>query len=251
MKVSCIIQARVGSTRLPKKVLLNIVGKPVLYHVIDRVLKSNEIDNVIVATTTNPSDKEIVRLVKNYNSKKVSVFCGSENDVLDRYYKAAKNSNSDIIVRVTSDCPLIDWRIIDLVVLEFKKGNYDYVSNILTKRTFPRGLDVECFSFSVLKHLWKICQKNREREHVTTYIRENKEKFRTKNIEQKEDLSYLRWTLDEPDDLKLIEKVYSALYNNNRYFDTEDIMRLFKEKPKLKEINAHVEQKKNIKNEVN
>ncbi|MAG02899.1 acylneuraminate cytidylyltransferase [Candidatus Pacearchaeota archaeon] len=251
MKIVCIIQARVGSTRLPKKILLKVQEKEILIHVLERVLRSKMIDEIIVATTTNPNDEQIVKLLHEHPHSKIKISRGSEEDVLDRYYQAAKDTGADIIVRITSDCPLIDWDLIDQIIVEFQKGEYDYISNVLDKRTYPRGLDVECFSFEVLDKMQKICKEKREREHVTTYIRENRAMFRTKNIEQDVDLSNLRWTLDEADDLKLITIIYNKLYQNKFDFNTEDIISLINKEPELAYINKHVEQKKNIHNEVN
>lgn len=251
MKISCIIQARVGSTRLPKKVLLKIQGKEILIHVLERVSYSKKIDKIIVATTLDSDDDEIETIVQGYNFSRVKVFRGSEEDVLDRYYQAAKETGADIIVRITSDCPLIDWNLIDQIITEFQKGDYDYVSNVLDRRTYPRGLDVECFSFTILEKMWNICKEKREREHVTTYVRENQTLFRTKNIEQDVDWSILRWTVDEKDDLKLIKIIYDKLYQNKPDFNTKDILTLIKKEPELANINKHVEQKKNIHNEAN
>ena len=251
MTISCIIQARVGSSRLPRKILSKVTGKEILLHVIERVLRSSMIDEVIVATTTSPNDSFVADLIHNLNHEKVSVFRGSEDDVLDRYYQAAKIKNSDVIVRITSDCPLIDWELLDRMVKKFAEGNYDYVSNVLTKRTYPRGLDVEVFSFSILKKMWGTCREKREREHVTTYVRENPSLFKTFNFEQETDLSNLRWTVDEEDDLKLIRLIYDALYLRNPDFKTSDILNLIKERPELATMNIHIEQKKNIQSEAN
>ncbi|MHA2143232.1 MAG: cytidylyltransferase domain-containing protein [Candidatus Thorarchaeota archaeon] len=243
MRISCIIQARTGSTRLPNKILQEVSGKQILVHVVERVLRSSRIDEVIVATTTNLADRQIVNLVENLDHERVSVYCGSEEDVLDRYYQAALNRNSDVIVRITSDCPLIDWELLDRMVIKFVDGGYDYISNVLTKRTYPRGLDVEVFSFSVLKKMWESREKKREREHVTTYVRENPSAFKTLNFEQDTDLSDLRWTVDEEDDLSLIRMIYKELYHRNPDFKTSDILELIKKKPELATMNIHVEQK--------
>jgi len=251
IKIVCIIQARTTSTRLPEKVLKKIFGKEILIHVIERVLNSKKIDEIVIATTNNIQDNEIEKLIDGYNSSKVKTFRGSEEDVLDRYYQAAKKEGANVIVRITSDCPLIDWEIIDESIQEFLMGDYDYVSNVLDKRTFPRGLDVEVFSFDVLKKMWKECHEKREREHVTAHIRENKNKFRTKNVENKINLSNLRWTLDEIDDLRFIKRVYEELYIKNKKFKTNDVLDLLNKKPELIKINEHVEQKENIKNEAN
>jgi spore coat polysaccharide biosynthesis protein SpsF len=228
-----------------------VSDKELLLHVIERVLRSSRIDEIIVATTISPNDSQVENLIDNFDHEKVSVFRGSEEDVLDRYYQAAKNRNSDIIVRITSDCPLIDWELLDHMVREFVEGGYDYISNVLTKRTYPRGLDVEVFSFSVLKKIWESCLKKREREHVTTYVRENPSEFKTLNFEQETDLSELRWTVDEEDDLKLIRLIYDELYYRNPAFKTNDVLDLIKKRPELATMNTHVEQKKNIQSEAN
>jgi len=250
MKVTCIIQARVGSTRLPNKILLKVSDKEILIHVVERVLRATKIDEVIVATTTSPNDKLVVDLIENFNHERVTTFQGSEEDVLDRYYQAAKKSNSDIVVRITSDCPLIDWELLDHMVNTFVDGDYDYISNVLTKRTYPRGLDVEVFSFSVLEKMWETCEKQREREHVTTYVRENPSIFKTLNVEQDTDLSHLRWTVDEEDDLKLVKIIYDELQDKPEFL-TDDILGLIEKRPELATMNTHVEQKKNIQSDAN
>jgi spore coat polysaccharide biosynthesis protein SpsF len=251
MKIACIIQARVGSTRLPNKILIKVVNKELLIHVIERVLNARKVDQVIVATTTKPGDDRTVKLIENYNNDRVTVFRGSEEDVLDRYYRAAEDNNADVIIRITSDCPLVDWELIDLMVSKFVDGNYDYVSNVLTKRTFPRGLDTEVLSFEALKKMWESCTLERYREHVTSYILENPSLFNTLNIEQERDLSDLRWTVDEEDDLKLIRIIYDELVDKNPNFKTGDILELIKRKPELATMNAHVQQKKNVLSEAN
>ncbi|MHA1169619.1 MAG: cytidylyltransferase domain-containing protein [Candidatus Hodarchaeales archaeon] len=250
MKIACIIQARVGSTRLPNKILLKVSNKEILLHVVERVLRATRIDEVIVATTTSQYDELVVDLIENLNHEKVSTYSGSEEDVLDRYYQSAKKSSADVVIRITSDCPLIDWELLDYMVNIFVDGDYDYISNVLTKRTYPRGLDVEVFSFSILEKMWETCEKKREREHVTTYVRENPSLFKTMNIQQDVDLSHLRWTVDEDDDLKLVRIIYEELYQNPN-FKTEDILELIKKRPELATMNKHVEQKKNIQSEAN
>ncbi len=250
MKIACIIQARVGSTRLPNKVLLKVSYKEILIHVVERVLRATKIDDVIVATTTSPNDKMIVDLIENLDHERVTTFQGSEEDVLDRYFQAAKDSSSDVVIRITSDCPLIDWELLDQMINKFIDGNYDYISNVLTKRTYPRGLDIEIFSFAVLKKMWELRDKKREREHVTTYVRENPSLFKTMNFQQECDLSHLRWTVDEEDDLKLVRIIYEELYHKPG-FRTDDILELINRRPELATMNIHVEQKKNIRSEAN
>jgi spore coat polysaccharide biosynthesis protein SpsF len=194
--IVCIIQARSGSSRLPEKVLMPIEGEPMLLHIIDRVLKSTFIDRVVVATTVDERDTKVAELISKHPSEKLSVFRGSEEDVLDRYYQAAKENGARIIVRLTGDCPLIDPKVIDLVISRYLEGDYDYVSNVL-ERTFPRGLDTEVFSWEVLERLWKECEADSEREHVTLRIVKHPDEFTTGNVKNVTDLSRYRWTVDE------------------------------------------------------
>lgn len=242
-KVICVIQARMGSSRLPGKVLMNLEGKPVLLHVLDRVLRARTIDYVVVATTDNPNDQKIVDLVSGYHPK-VSVFQGSEHDVLDRYYNAALAGKAEVVVRITSDCPLIDWEVLDKVVSRFLEAkNVSYISNVGKKRTYPRGLDVEVFGFKELERAWRDAKLPAEREHVTPYIRNHPEIFNTLDVENDEDYSFHRWTLDEIDDFKLIAEIYKHLYSQKPDFAMTDVLTLFERNPDLIKINAHVEQK--------
>ena len=169
--IGCIIQARVGSKRLPKKILKNLDKKyNVLEYVINQLKFSKKIEKIIIATTLSKQDKIIVNFAKNYNYE---YFRGSENDVLDRFYQCAKKFNLDVIVRITSDCPLIDPKIVDQVIKKFMSTNNDYVTNTFP-RTFPKGLDVEIFDFTVLTHMWKNAILPSEREHVTQFLYNNK-----------------------------------------------------------------------------
>jgi spore coat polysaccharide biosynthesis protein SpsF len=249
MKVSCIVQARMGSTRLPGKVLLKLAGRELLLHVVDRLLNADKVDEVIIATTEKNADDAIADMIKtNYGGDdgRVTVFRGSEDDVLDRYYQAAKASGSDVIVRVTSDNPLIDWRVIDVAVKHYLGGEYDYVSNVLPS-TYPLGICFEVFGFTLLERLWKTCKEQREREHVTAYVREHQDLFRIKNIENNADLSHMRWTVDEEDDFNFVKRVYDELYHDNPKFITEDILELLERVPEIGDINKHVKQKKVLK----
>jgi len=251
MKVACIIQARVGSSRLPGKVIREILGKEMLLHEVERVLNSRRTDVMVIATTSNKADDSVEKLVWLYNNPKVLLYRGSEDDVLDRYYNAAKKADCEVIVRVTGDCPLIDWEVIDAAIDEFLSGRYDYVSNVLPKRTYPRGLDVEVFGFKTLEWMWKNCEKQYEREHVTAYIRENPKRFKIKNITSSKDLSSLRWTVDEERDFMFVTAIYQELYPFKKSFKTVDILALLKKRPELSKINSEVEQKKNLNNEAN
>lgn len=242
MKVVAIIQARMGSTRLPGKVMKKIKGKTVLNHVIDRVSQSKLIEEIIIATTVHDIDNLIEQEALKCG---VKVYRGSENDVLSRYYYAAKVSEADTVIRVTSDCPVIDPYIIDEVVEYFINGTYDIVANAgaaSSQRTFPRGLDTEIFTFSTLETAFFNAHEDYQREHVTPYIYENFEKVQY--FKSAIDYSKYRWTLDTKEDFELIEEIYKNLFTGIHDFYLTDIIELFKREPKLFEINAHIEQKK-------
>ncbi|MGE5370806.1 MAG: cytidylyltransferase domain-containing protein [Solirubrobacterales bacterium] len=239
--VVAIIQTRMGSTRLPGKVLLDLCGRPVIYHVIDRVLQSRHINRIVIATTVEPGDDVIVKTIDGYHPN-VSVFRGSQDDVLDRYYQAASQSNADLVVRITSDCPLIDPVITDSVIDAYSRGAYSYVSNI-GERSFPRGLDTEVFSFAALETAWRDARLPDEREHVTPFIRNHPERFPAFNLASPIDCSRYRWTLDTSDDWAFIKAIYQRLYQGNSYFEYEAVLRLLEQHPELAGLNAHVQQK--------
>ena len=204
--IGAIIQARMGSTRLPGKVLLDICGQPVLWHVYSRVCKSKTLDRVIVATTTNPEDDIIEQYCL---SKDIPVYRGSANDVLDRYYQCAKKNGIDIIVRITADCPLHDAQVIDFVVNEYLKGEYDYVTNTF-EYSFPDGLDAEVFGINTLTSAWESATLPSEREHVTPFIR-NSLWFTKKNVFSPKSYPLYRLTLDQPEDYEFINKIYEGI----------------------------------------
>lgn len=233
MKNIAIIQARTGSTRLPDKVLIQIKGKTVLEHVLDRVNKSKQIDEVIVATTISRNDLKIVGLCA---KNEIRVFCGSEDDVLDRYYQAAKLFEADNVIRITADCPLHDAQVIDQVIMSHIAQNNDYTSNTL-KETFPDGLDCEIMKYSVLKEAWKEAKMASQREHVTQYIIHN-DKYKKSCVLSKENHGDERWTLDTKDDLRFIERIYEELYDSNSFFNYEDIITLLNKKPEIRKINS-------------
>lgn len=242
MKIGAIIQARMGSTRLPEKVMKNLQGKTVLEHVIERVKQSKLIDEIIIATTTHERDEVIESEALRCG---VDAFRGSEDDVLARYYYAAKENNLDVVVRITSDCPLIDPKIIDDIVQFYKNNNYDIVTNAgndVENRTYPRGLDVEILSFDILENAYINASEKYQREHVTPYIYEvAQNKFFYKN---QSDYSKYRWTLDTDEDFQLIKEIYKVLYKGVHDFYLDDIISLLNEQPSLQLINAHIEQKK-------
>jgi spore coat polysaccharide biosynthesis protein SpsF len=232
MKTVAIIQARMGSTRLPGKMLKEIRGKPLVFYVLNQVKKSKLIDEIILATTDAEKDKVLLETVEQIGFK---TFAGDENDVLDRYYQTAKLFKGDIIVRVTGDCPLIDSRIIDKVIQKYNEMGCDYASNV-DPPTFPDGLDVEVFSFKVLKHAWKEARLSSEREHVTSYIHNNKNKFKTINVKNDKDLSKMRWTIDETEDFLFLKKVLDKLGNNG--INMKNILDVLEKFPELSKINV-------------
>ena len=223
-----------GSSRLPGKVLMKSGnGMPLLYHVINQLRHCSKVKNLVIATTTNQEDDEIEKFADN-NS--VNVFRGSEKDVLDRYFQCAKKYSFSTIVRITSDCPLIDPQIVDKVIERFFSGNYDYATNTLI-RTFPIGTDAEVFSFSALETAWKNAQLPSEREHVTPHLR-NKGNFKTINVENDTNISNLRLTVDRIEDFELINEILNNLSINPIHL--ENILELFSRKPELIEINKHI-----------
>jgi spore coat polysaccharide biosynthesis protein SpsF len=238
-KIVCIIQARIGSTRLPGKVMKKIRGETILYYVVERVKQSKLIDQIIVATTINQQDDVIVKEAERLN---VNSFRGSEEDVLSRYYHAAKKYNADIIVRITSDCPLIDPEMADIVIKKHVDNKADYTANVI-KRTYPRGLDTETFNFDILEDSYQNADKDYQKEHVTEYITEHPEKFKLQNVEAIGKLKRpdIRITLDTKEDFELIEKI--ILNFNNINFNSEDVIDFLNENPKLLEINKDVKQK--------
>lgn len=241
MKNAVIMQARMGSTRLSGKVMKELCGKSILAHDIERISIAKLVDEIIVATTIDAHDDIIVKEALKFGAK---VFRGSEEDVLSRYYYAAKENNIDVIIRITSDCPLIDPNILDKLIQFFNEHSYDYVSNqspVLEERTYPRGLDIEVFTFNKLEEAFNNAKEHYQREHVTPYIYENS----TNIYRYKSNVNYskYRWTLDTIEDWNLISKVYEYLYKGKHDFFMEDIFKLMKKHPELEKINNMIEQK--------
>jgi glutamate-1-semialdehyde 2,1-aminomutase len=233
-KVLAIIQARFNSTRFPGKVVKEINNKTILEILIKRLSKSKYITKTIVACSKNYNDQSILSICKKLG---INYFAGSENDVLDRFYKAAKKYNGLNIIRITADCPLLDPKIVDRLIINFFKKNVDYASNT-NPPTYPDGLDVEIFKFSVLKEAYIKAKLSNEREHVTPFIINNK-KFKKFNLKDYENNSSLRLTLDEKEDFFLIEKIVKN-FNNNLNFDLKDILNFYKKNKKLFSINSHI-----------
>jgi glutamate-1-semialdehyde 2,1-aminomutase/spore coat polysaccharide biosynthesis protein SpsF len=223
-----IVQARMGSSRLPGKSLADICGRPMLWHVVHRVQQARLINKTVVATTEECFDDPIALLCQ---QEGFPCFRGSEDDVLDRFYRAARTHDADAVVRITADCPLIDPVVIDRVIAQFQEGNVDYVSNTM-RYTYPDGLDTEVISFGALEQAWREARKASEREHVTPYLRSGN--FRAANVENDPPVAVgqYRWTVDHLADLEFVRKIY-AVFRGNGHFGFQDVLRVLKERPDL------------------
>lgn len=240
MKVVAIIQARTGSQRLPGKVLMDLAGQPLLARNLNRVRQAQSIDEIVVATTTQTSDDVIADLCVD---RGWSHFRGSEQDVLDRYYQAAVAYKADVVVRITSDCPLIDDEVVDRVVFEFMKDqpHIDYASNVLGRRTFPQGLDTEVMRFDALGRAWREATEAVQREHVTPYIYQNPDLFHLHQVLGECDFSGMRWTVDTAEDLDFVRRIYNHF--GDRPFSWSDVLTVLAQFPQWQEINSHIRQK--------
>lgn len=238
MKIVAVVQARMGSTRLPGKVLVDLGGKTVLARVVGRLRRSARVAEIVIATTESVRDDAIVRECRQLG---VSCFRGSENDVLDRYYRAARTCAAGAVVRITSDCPVIDPQIVDKTVTVFDEQCGDYASNVFP-RTYPRGLDTEVFTLAALEQAWHNAHASYEREHVTPYFYEHPAIFRLVSQRGQVDYSQYRWTLDTAEDLELLRIIYSR-FGNQDDFAWSEAVQLMKREPELAELNAHVLQK--------
>ena len=237
--ISAIIQARLSSTRLPGKVLLEINGRPMLSYMLERVTAAQSLDRVMVATSVEHSDDPIAGLCKR---EEIPCYRGSFDDVLDRYYQAALQMKCDVIVRLTGDCPLIDPRVIDTVVNAYRAGKYDYVANTVPPddATFPDGTDIEVFSFGALERAWREAKKPSEREHVTFYFWKNPELFSTFRYDLSKDLSKYRLTVDYPEDFEVVSSVLTKFYPQNPHFSMEDVISFLEKHPDILAKNANI-----------
>ena len=247
--IGAIIFARSTSTRLPSKVLIPIQNYTILEHIINRVKKSNLLEKIIVATTTNSEDDELVKIIQ---TNRVDFFRGSELDVLDRCYKAAKKYSLDPVIRITGDDPIKDPSIIDQAIKIYKENNekYDLICNTM-KPTFPEGLDVELIPFKTLEKVWNKATTLEDREHLTKFIFDNKEDFKIYNFENPQNLSQIRLTLDTKEDLELIKEIYDSLYISNNIFSWNEVVSYLQSNPKLLEINKDIKKSGRYKNENN
>jgi spore coat polysaccharide biosynthesis protein SpsF len=236
-----ILQARMSSTRLPNKVLKEVEGRALLAYECERIKKSNKIDDLVIATSTDTSDDLIESFAKEHQIK---LFRGSLDDVLSRYYECAKSYQQDNpiedlnIVRVTGDCPVLDSCVIDEVIEAFEKSDCDYTSNTL-EPTYPDGMDIEICTFNALEVAYKEAVYQSDREHVTLFIK-NDPRFKKLNVRAKHDFSHLRLTVDEERDFVLIEQVLSKLYPNNPNFGYLDIVALMTQYPDMLYINSTI-----------
>ncbi|NYT10685.1 MAG: NTP transferase domain-containing protein [Methanosarcinales archaeon] len=238
MYIVAIIQARMGSTRLPEKVMREIGKKTMLSRVVQRTARSELIDKIVVATTTKTSDDPIVAECDRLN---VSVFRGDEQDVLDRYYRAAMAYQAEAIVRITSDCPLIEPEVVDRVIRVFLDESPDYASNSLEK-TYPRGLDTEVVTMEALIRAWQEATEPYQRVHVTPYIFQNPDQFTLLPVKSDVDYSRYRWTVDTQEDLDFVRAIYSR-FGNEDAFTWNDVLSILTAEPELAEINRHIRQK--------
>lgn len=246
MKIVAIIQARMASTRLPGKVMVDLGGKALLEQVVNRARQAQRVNQVVVATTDQPADDAVAHFCAGAG---IPFFRGSENDVLDRFYQTARHFGADVVVRLTADCPLLDPKVIDLVIDAFVKVNGDYTSNTL-QPTYPDGLDTEVFRFSALEKAWNEATLKSEREHVTPYLYKHPELFKLANVANDVDYSTLRWTVDEPADLLLARRIY-ALLGENQGSGMTEILALFANHPELKDINAEFERNEGYQKSLN
>lgn len=231
--ICAIIQARMGSTRLPGKGMIKVLDKPMIYYVIERARLTKRVDQVIVAAPDTSKDDEMCVYV---NSMGVDVYRGSENDVLDRYYRAAAKFEATDVIRITADCPLIDPAVIDFAVKDYQVKGVDFNSNT-SERTYPDGQDVEIFKFSALESAWKTATDPIEREHLTKPIRLSG-RFTVSNFKQQAQLGDLRWTLDYPEDLEFISKVLEGLIpEKGIQFSMQDVLEFLQQNPAIEQIN--------------
>ena len=236
--IAAIIQARMGSSRLSGKIMLEACNRPLLKHMIERIQFTETVDEIIVATSTNKHDDIIEDFCK---ENKILCFRGSENDVLSRYKMAADMVHADIIVRLTSDTPLLDHIILDKVFQVYTKNKYDYVSNCLPlPRTYPDGMNVEVFSKKILDEIYHNAKKPSEREHVSLYVVMQPEKYKICRVDYSKDVSRYRFNLDYELDYQLIKEIFENLYYENQHFTMEDIIKFLEENPSIFNINSKI-----------
>lgn len=234
--ILAILQARTSSSRLPGKVLLPMAGAPMLTRQIERIARARLLDGLIVATSDRAEDDGVAKLAETAG---VGLFRGSLHDVLDRYYRAAQPYRPSHVVRLTGDCPLTDWDVIDAAIAFMTEGGFDYASNTL-EPTWPDGLDVEVITFAALETAWLEARDPLEREHVMPFVTRRPDRFKLGSLRNDCDLSAMRWTVDEPVDYALAVAIYDALYPHNPAFTTADVLALLQREPELSQTNATI-----------
>jgi spore coat polysaccharide biosynthesis protein SpsF len=242
--ILAVLQARFSSSRLPGKILKPVLGRPMLVRQIERVLRSDKIERLVVATSSAGNDDRVSEVCASLG---ITCHRGSLEDVLDRIYHASLPFAPERIVRLTGDCPLTDWQVIDRVIDFAIAGGYDYGSNTL-KPTWPDGLDVEVVTFSALATAWRESTSPLDREHVTPFIYNHKDRFKLGNLQNDVDLSRLRWTVDTPADFAFVTRIYEALHPANPAFKTDDIVSYLSEHPDVVALNAGIERNEGYKN---
>ncbi len=241
-KIIALIQARMGSTRLPGKIMLPLAGKPAISHVYERTALIHNVDQVAILTSTSKREKPLIDLC---GKEGYTLFQGSETDVLDRYFQAAVAFGADIIIRITGDCPLIDPVESNKVVEELLRSGVDYCSNT-NPPYLPDGLDTEVFTFSALERAWKQAKKQQEREHVTLYMYSNPDVFSTRFVKYSNDYGHLRLTLDEEPDFHLLEKVFNHLAAENKFGNLKEILDILKKYPRISNINQEIKRNEGL-----
>ena len=235
MKVNAIVQARCGSTRLPEKVFALIDGKPLIWHVVMRLKQAKKVDEIIIATTDNARDDVIETWCRENN---VLCFRGNEDDVLNRYYEASRHFPSDVVVRITADDPFKEPEVIDEVIDTLLDGDYDLVTNNFPP-SFPEVLDCEAFYFKVLEEMEKKSEDSFEREHVTQYVYRNPDKYKIGNVACEKQLSHYRWTIDNIEDLQMVNAIYEKRHGQGTLL-MEEILDIIEKNPEISDINATV-----------
>ncbi len=236
------ISARMGSTRLPGKVLMPLAGEPVLARIVERISRSKYIDEIIIATTVNPNDDAIETFCA---ERQYRCYRGSEADVLARVYEAAKSCDADIVYRGMGDSPLVDHRIVDDLILKLFEGNFDLVSNEMGDAPVPDGFDATVFTIKALEDGYNEATHPEMREHVTVHIKTDPKRYKILALRAKGEMLWpeLRLTLDTPEDYRVISEVYDALYLENNDFAASDVINFLKKRPDIVNINANIKQK--------
>jgi len=231
-----------GSSRLPSKVLLPLVGHPMLWHIVQRLRKVKSVSEVVVATTDKEQDNAIVAFCE---TEGIQCFRGSEADVLDRFYRAAKQAKADHIIRITGDCPMVDTSIVKRLVDNYLNGDYDHFSvaagagaaRAVSMGRYPDGLDAEILPFHVIEQAWKESSSTAEREHVTPFIWQQPERYRIGRLYSEVDLGSYRFVVDNKEDFELVEWIYNSLYKKNNFFGLQEVLRLIASDPERISVN--------------